>query len=103
MKAEQQGLDAGKMLKEIYRKLTSVLHPDREPDEAERKRKTALMSEVNKAYESGNLLKLLQLQLQVGKLDSLAAATLADEKLQLINLTLRQQHDDLRLECRHSK
>ena len=99
IKTEQQAMDAGKMLKDIYRKLTSVLHPDREPDEAERARKTALMSEANKAYESKNLLKLLQLQLQAGRLSSLAAATLADEKLQLINHTLRQQHDDLRLEC----
>ena len=97
--AEQQTLDAGKLLKEVYRKLTSALHPDREPDVAERARKTTLMSEVNKAYESGNLLKLLQMQLQTCKVDSLAAATLADEKLQLINYTLRQQHLELQMEC----
>ena len=100
-KAEQQALDAGKLLKEIYRKLTSVLHPDREPDETERLRKTALMSEANKAYENKNLMKLLQLQLQASKFDSLTAATLADEKLQLINQTLKAQYADLRLECQH--
>ena len=98
-KAEQLTVDAGKLLKEVYRKLTSALHPDREPDLAERARKTALMSEVNKAYESGNLLKLLQLQLQTLKVDPLVAATLADEKLQLINYTLRQQYRELELEC----
>lgn len=98
-KAEQQAVDAGKLLKEIYRKLTSALHPDREPDVAERARKTTLMSEVNNAYENGNLLKLLQLQLQAVKVDSRAAATLADEKLQLINHTLRQQHLELQMEC----
>ena len=99
-KAEQQALDAGKLLKEIYRKLTSAIHPDREPNAAERTRKTALMSAVNQAYESGNLLKLLQLQLQAVKVDSRAAATLADEKLQLINHTLRRQQQELQLECR---
>ena len=57
------------------------------------------MSEVNKAYESGNLLKLLQLQLQTRKVDSLVAAALVDEKLQLINYTLRQQYRELELEC----
>ena len=98
-KAEQLTVNAGKLLKEVYRKLTSALHPDREPDLAERARKTALMSEVNKAYESGNLLKLLQLQLQTLKVDSLVAATLADEKLQLINYTLRQQYRELEMEC----
>ena len=100
LKAEQQAIDAGKMLKDIYRKLTSVLHPDREPDEEERKRKTALMSEVNKAYESGNLLRLLQLQLQAQRIDALTVSTLADEKLRLINHTLRQQQRELLLECR---
>ncbi len=97
-KAAQQAVDAGKLLKEIYRKLTSVLHPDREPDEAERVRKTALMSEANKAYEAKNLLKLLQLQLQASKIDSLSAAALADEKLQLINHTLRTQFSELLFE-----
>lgn len=97
-KTAQQAVDAGKLLKEIYRKLTSVLHPDREPDEAERVRKTALMSEANKAYEGKNLLKLLQLQLQASKIDSLSAASLADAKLQLINHTLREQLSALKFE-----
>lgn len=98
-KAEQQTVDAGKLLKEVYRELTSALHPDREPDIAERARETALMSKVNKAYESGNLLKLLQMQLQTVNVNSLAAVTLADEKLQLINYTLTQQYRELELEC----
>ena len=55
IQAEQQAADAGKLLKEIYRKLTSALHPDREPDIDERARKTMLMSEVNKAYAEDNL------------------------------------------------
>ena len=36
-------MDDGKLLKEIYRKLTSAIHPDREPNVAERTR--ALMRE----------------------------------------------------------
>jgi curved DNA-binding protein CbpA len=95
-KAEQQAIDTAKLLKEIYRKLSSVIHPDREPDPAERARKTALMSELNQAYESKNLLKLLTLQQQFGKLDSAAVASQADDKLKLINHQLRQQLADLR-------
>ena len=100
IQAEQQALDAGKLLKEIYRKLTSALHPDREPDVDERARKTALMSEVNQAYADQNLLKLLHLQLQAVKVDSRAAATMADEKLKVINQSLSQQQQELKLECR---
>lgn len=99
--AEQQAIDAGKLLKEIYRKLTSAIHPDREPDADERARKTALMAEVNQAHDEGNLMKLLRLQFQAVKFDPRAAETLADEKLKLINQTLRRQWDDLRTECFH--
>ena len=100
-KAEQQAIDTEKLLKDIYRKLTRVLHPDREPDEAERKRKTGLMSEANKAYESRNLLALLQLQLEASKLDSRAAATLADDQLKVVNQGLAEQLRELQLERHH--
>ena len=58
------------------------------------------MSEANKAYESGNLLRLLQLQLQAQRVDALTVSTLADEKLRLINHTLSLQRRDLLIECR---
>ncbi len=97
-KFEQQALDTKSLVKDIYRKLTSAIHPDREPDEAERLRKTALMSEVNQAYESGNLLKLLQLQQALCKLDQNVISQLADEKLTLINRQLAMQLIDLQME-----
>jgi hypothetical protein len=98
-KVEQENIDSTKLLKEIYRKLTSALHPDREPDDTERARKTALMVEVNKAYAANNLLQLMRLQFQTIKVDAAAAATLADEKLRLINRSLKQQFADLQQEC----
>ena len=97
---EKQALDAGNLLKQIYRKLTSVLHPDREADHEERLRKTALMTEVNKAYADGNLLKLLHLQWEALKIDARAAGAMADDKLKVINQTLAQQRDELKVECR---
>jgi acetyl-CoA carboxylase carboxyltransferase component len=48
MAVEQQAVDASKMPKDIYRKLTSALHLGREADETKRARKTALLSEANK-------------------------------------------------------
>ena len=52
LKDAQQKMDANTALRTVYRQLASALHPDREPDEAERLRKTALMSEVNAAYDA---------------------------------------------------
>ena len=97
---EKQALDAGNLLKQIYRKLTSALHPDRETDHAERLRKTALMTEVNKAYADGNLLKLLHLQWVALKIDARAAGAMADDKMKVINQTLAQQRDESKVECR---
>ena len=50
----------------LYRKLAAVLHPDREPDAAERARKTALMQRLNAAHAAGDLLGLVELQLEIG-------------------------------------
>lgn len=100
LKEEQRAFEAGTVLKAVYRKLASQLHPDREPDPAERERKTALMSAANSAYESGNLLQLLRLQLQATKVDANTAATLADDKLRIINKTLHAQLRDLEMELR---
>ncbi|MGR6806406.1 hypothetical protein ACU6VI_08940 [Sphaerotilus natans] len=58
-----RGASAGTAsLREVFRRLASRLHPDREPDAAERVRKTALMQQVNEAYAAGDLLALLELQ-----------------------------------------
>jgi hypothetical protein len=56
-------------VRDIYRKLASALHPDRETDKAEHVRETALMQRVNVAYAANDLLGLLELQLEVEQLD----------------------------------
>jgi len=48
---QAQQMDARSAIRTIFRQLASALHPDREPDAQARERKTALMSEVNAAYE----------------------------------------------------
>ncbi len=55
--------------REVYRRLASALHPDREPDADLRARKTALMQQANQAHAAGDLQALLALQRQVGQLD----------------------------------
>ncbi len=54
----------------VYRKLASMLHPDREPDPQERQRKTLLMQRANEAYGKADLLGLLELQLELEQIDA---------------------------------
>ena len=78
-------------LREIYRKLASALHPDRELDPAERERKTALMQRVNQAYDKKNLLQLLELQMEVEHLDQTSINSLSEERLAHYNTMLKEQ------------
>ena len=82
---------ASRAVREIYRKLASELHPDREPDAAERQRKTALMQQVNLAYAASDLLTLLGLQLSIEQIDASALTTLARDRLLHYNLVLKDQ------------
>ncbi len=50
----------------LFRKLAAALHPDREPDPDERARKTVLMQRLNAAHAAGDLLTLVELQLEIG-------------------------------------
>lgn len=90
-KAQEQAEDAKAALRSIYRQLASALHPDREPDPVERERKTALMGQANAAYERGDLMALLRLQLQAEQVDAAQIARMADDKLAALSLLLKDQ------------
>lgn len=85
-------------IREVYRKLASALHPDREPDEAERQRKTDLMQRVNVAYDKLDLLALLELQLEIEQIDQHAIAAISEEKLKHYNQILAEQAEELGME-----
>ena len=85
-------------IREVYRKLASALHPDREPDAAERARKTTLMQRVNQAYASKDLLQLLELQLELEHIDAKAIAGLSEDRLKHFNKILREQLAELEQE-----
>jgi hypothetical protein len=85
----------GQSIREVYRKLASALHPDREPDPEERDRKTRLMQHANQAYEKGNLLQLLELQLELEHIDQAAMDGIGEERLSHYTKVLKEQLAEL--------
>jgi hypothetical protein len=90
--------NANKAVQEVYRKLALALHPDREQDPEERTRKAELMREVNIAYEAKDLLRLLELQLQLERVDATRIEVLAEERVQHYNRILDEQSRQLAIE-----
>ena len=89
----QAARQVSQSLREVFRKLVSVLHPDREPDAQQRERKNRLMQRVNQAYEANDLLTLLGLQLEIAQID--AKQLSSSERLGQYNEVLREQLTDL--------
>lgn len=85
--------EADQTLRTLYRQLASAWHPDREPDAAERQRKTALMGEVNTAYGRGDVLTLMRLQGQM--LFTEDGGVQATRRLQSMTVLLKRQVADL--------
>jgi len=97
-KQEAEAQNISQSIREVYRKLASALHPDKEQDALERDRKTALMQRVNIAYNNKDLLKLLELQLEVEQIDQAAINTITEERLKYYNKILAEQSKELRME-----
>ena len=88
-------------IREVYRKLVSALHPDREIDPQEGVRKTALMQRVNQAYDKNNLLQLLELQLELEHIDQSAIDNISEDRLKHYNKILKDQLAELEQEIVH--
>jgi len=85
-------------VRDIFRKLASALHPDRETDPTERARKTDLMQRANVAYGANDLLGLLELQLEVEQVDQAGLDNLADDRIKQFNRILEGQVNDIHME-----
>ncbi len=92
---EQEEQNISKSIQEVYRKLAAALHPDLETDLEEKERKTKLMQQVNVAYKEKNLLRLLELQLELEHIDQDHLNGLAEEKIQHFNKILQNQLKEL--------
>ena len=94
---------ATQSIREIFRKLASALHPDRETDPAQRAAKTALMQKVNQAYAADDLLTLLELQLQIEQVDASHIAGASTQRLKHYNKVLAEQVNELKAEIERVK
>ena len=92
---EEEQAQVSLSIREVYRKLASALHPDRETDPQERGRKTRLMQRVNEAYDKNNLLQLLELQLELDHIDQHSINRIGEARLAHYNQILKDQVREL--------
>ncbi|MDO9161179.1 MAG: J domain-containing protein [Methylococcaceae bacterium] len=95
---QQEEQTISQSIREVFRKLSSALHPDREQDETERARKTEIMQRVNAAYAKKDLLRLLELQLEAEQIDQAHLNNIAEDRLKYFNKILKEQLDELQQE-----
>jgi len=100
-RAQEEQAQISLSIREVYRKLASALHPDRESDPQERDRKTKLMQRVNEAYNKNNLLQLLELQLELEHIDQQSINSISEERLIHYNKVLKEQVRELDQEIHH--
>lgn len=89
---------AGQSLKGIYKKIASVIHPDREQDEQKRIEKTELLQQANTALEEKDLLTLLKLRAYTEHGDQQQSVKIANEHLKSYNLLLEDKIEQLQFE-----
>lgn len=94
-KREQAEREVSQSVREVYRKLVSALHPDRETDPQERERKTALMQRVNQAYDARDLLTLLTLQIETEQIRAADLTSVPDRRIEHYNQVLAEQCEEL--------
>jgi hypothetical protein len=100
-RAEEDARRVTQNVREVYRKLAAALHPDRtaaDATPAEREQRLAAMQRANAAYEAGDLLALLALQLQIEQVDIAHAAGVAAAQVKHFNKVLAEQLREIEAE-----
>ncbi len=82
---------ARQSLRDIYRKLASAVHPDREQDPERREAKNILMQKINQAYAANDLLTLFEAQMQIEQIDAGQISKMSAERLKQYNKLLAEQ------------
>lgn len=88
-------------LRDIYLALAKVLHPDIEPDPVQRRHKEGYLKQASAAYQDGNLMELLQLEL--AWLETSGTQDAPPDKLRLFLEVLKDQAAALERACRQAE
>ena len=88
-------------LRDIYLALAKVLHPDLEPDPEQRRPKEDYLKQASAAYQDGNLLELLQLEL--AWLETSGTQDAPPDKLMMFLEVLKEQAATLERACRQTE
>lgn len=99
-RSEDNAQLAKQALREIYRKLASAVHPDRETDSDRRDAKNALMQRINQAYAANDLLSLFEIQIEIDQLDPEQIGNLGAQRLRHYNRLLAEQLEQIRTKTR---
>lgn len=99
-RSEDNAQLARQSLREIYRKLASAVHPDRESDLQRREEKNALMQRINQAYAHNDLLTLFEIQIQIEQLDAGDIGRMSTQRLRQYNKLLSEQLETQRAAIR---
>ncbi|OJJ20234.1 hypothetical protein BKI52_17345 [marine bacterium AO1-C] len=97
-KLKEEAQNLSKTTRMIYTELVKELHPDKEPDEAEKLRKTEIMKQVTEAYKKGDFFELLRLQIEY-KQGRNQIEKLTNDQLAYYNQILKDQVMDLQQEA----
>lgn len=89
---------ATRSVRAVYMDLVKAFHPDRETNENEKERKTAIMQQVTSAYQKNDLMQLLRLQIDFERIDQNHLENLGKDQLTYYNKVLRQQIEDIEKE-----
>ena len=91
--------DGAAALRTAFRRLVASLHPDREPEGARRSELTAVMKDVTRAYEAGDVARLLELERR-WLVPAAGAAADEGEDLARRSARLLEQNAELRRQLR---
>ncbi|HAS42555.1 MAG TPA: hypothetical protein DCS93_18895 [Microscillaceae bacterium] len=97
-KLKEEAQNLSKTSRIIYTELVKALHPDKEPNEAEKLRKTEIMKRITEAYKKGDFFELLRLQIEHKQGDS-QIENLTNDQLEYYNQILKDQVLDLQQEA----
>jgi hypothetical protein len=97
-----------KKIRQLFLRLAEIFHPDKVTDEADKEYNTEVMKEINQAYQSGDLAKLLAIEKQqeLGEIINRHSAddlTRQCARVEAENEFLKSQSESLKQELRMTK